>query len=59
VFVDVFKGTNLATVSQADLKNMETMRSAAETAETNFNAAVTAAGGTKSAAGESQAVVQF
>jgi len=46
VFVDPFKGVDLATVSSTDLDNVETMREAAENAETeDFNPQIEAASG--------------
>ncbi|KAH8926815.1 hypothetical protein BT69DRAFT_1258863 [Atractiella rhizophila] len=53
VFADKFAGVDLATVSETDTNNVETMRQAAEAAETEqFNPAIDAAGGTNSAQGE-------
>ncbi|KAL7413605.1 hypothetical protein BDY24DRAFT_59471 [Mrakia frigida] len=43
VFVDPF-GSDLSTVSAADLKSVQTMREAAEAAETDFNTAIASAG---------------
>ena len=44
--LDPFKGQDLATVDATTLKNIETMRKAAESAETkNFNPAIKAASG--------------
>lgn len=51
VFVQPFANVDLTKVSQTDLNNMETMRVAAENAETNFNSAVAAAGGETTTAG--------
>lgn len=52
VFVDPFQGQDLATVSAADLASIQTMREAAESAETDdFNPQIAAAAGT--AAGQS------
>jgi hypothetical protein len=46
VFVDPFKGVDLATVSSTDLDNVQTMREAAEAAETDdFNPQIDAATG--------------
>ncbi|KAL0956122.1 hypothetical protein HGRIS_002289 [Hohenbuehelia grisea] len=46
VFVDPFQGVDLATVSDATAKDIETMRKAAEAAETGqFNPAIDAASG--------------
>ena len=46
VFVDPFAGVDLATLDDAVAKNMNTMREAAETAETaQFNPAIAAASG--------------
>lgn len=46
VFVDPFKGVDLSTVSSTDLDNVQTMREAAETAETDdFDPQIDAASG--------------
>jgi len=46
VFVDPFAGVDLATVSSTDLSNVQTMREAAESAETDqFNPQIDAASG--------------
>lgn len=52
IFVDPFEGVDLATLDDQVAKDIETMRKAAEAAETEkFNPAIEAAGGTKSAEG--------
>ena len=52
IFVDPFDNVDLATLDDQVAKDMETMRKAAEAAETDkFNPAIEAAGGTSSADG--------
>ncbi|QRV86574.1 hypothetical protein RhiJN_14592 [Ceratobasidium sp. AG-Ba] len=51
IFIAPFNGVDLKTVPSADINAMSNMRVAAENAETNFNSAIAAAGGTKTAAG--------
>ena len=52
IFVDPFANVDLATLDDSVATNMETMRKAAEAAETDqFNPAIDAAGGTKTDAG--------
>ncbi|KAG8744733.1 hypothetical protein FRC10_009498 [Ceratobasidium sp. 414] len=51
VFLEPFNGIDLKTVPSTDLSAMSTMRSAAESAEADFNSAIDAAGGTKTAEG--------
>jgi hypothetical protein len=51
IFVDPFAGVDLATVSSTDLSNVQTMREAAESAETDqFNPQIDAATGDEQAA---------